>query len=213
MAGLKACATFVTVALCRALAVAVAPLAALGVAGQPETSGPLTAQDGQRLGRKISQIHERDATGGSEVQRLVVFEREVNAHLRFQGASQLPPSVTLPKLSILGQGRVIAEVMIDLDILRESRQRGVLDLLNYLGGKVPVMATGVVQATGGVGQVTVEAVEIAGISVPPAVLYQLVRYYTRGESYPEGFDLAAPFELPYSIRAVAVEVGRAVVVQ
>ena len=142
-----------------------------------------------------------------------MFEREVNAHLRFQGASQLPPSMILPKLSILGQGRVTAEVTIDLDILRESRQRGALDLLNYLGGKVPMMATGVVQAVEGVGQVTVEAVEIAGISIPPAVLYQLVRYYTRGESYPEGFDLTAPFELPYSIRAVSVEVGRAVVVQ
>ena len=201
------------VALCRALAVAVAPVAALGAAGQPEISGPLTAQDGQRLERKIFQIHERGATDGSEVQRLVLFEREVNAYLRFQVVSQLPRSVTLPKLSILGQGRVIAEVTIDLDILRESRQRGALDLLNYLGGKVPVMVTGVVHAAEGVGQVTVEAVEIAGISVPPAVLYQLVRYYTRGESYPEGFDLTAPFELPYSIHAVSVELGRAVVMQ
>ena len=202
-----------TVVLCRSLAVALAPLAALAAAGQPDTGGPLTAEDGQRLERKISQIHEREATGGFEVQRLVVFEREINAYLRFQGASELPVGVTLPRVSILGQGRVSAEVTIDLDVLRESRQRGVLDLLNYLGGKVPLMATGVVQATGGVGQVTVETVEIAGISVPPAVLYQLVLYFTRGKSYPEGFDLAAPFELPYSIRAVSVEIGRAVVVQ
>ena len=119
----------------------------------------------------------------------------------------------MPKLSILGQGRVTAGVTIDLDILRGSRQRGALDLLNYVGGKVPVIATGVVRAAEGVGQVAVEAVEIAGISVPPTVLHQLVRYYTRGESYPEGFDLAAAFELPYSIRAVSIEVGRAVVVQ
>ena len=202
-----------TVVLCRSLAVALAPLAALAAAGQPDTSGPLTAEDGQRLERKISRIYERDATSGLEVQRLVVFEREINAYLRFQGASQLPVGVTLPRLSILGQGRVSAAVTIDFDVVRESRQRGALDLLNYLGGKVPVMATGVVQAAGGVGQVTVEAVEIAGVSVPPAALHQLVLFFTRGESYPEGFDLAAPFELPYSIRAVSVEIGRAVVVQ
>ena len=190
-----------------------APVAVFAAIGQLGASGPLTAEDGLSLERKIAQISARDANGGTDVQRLVVFEREINAYLRFQGASQVPPSLTSPKLSILGDYRVTAEVTIDLDVLRESRERGALDLLAYLGGKVPVMATGAVRADRGVGNVTVETITIAGVSVPPSVLYQLVRYYTRGESYPNGFDLAAPFELPYSIREVSVEVGRAVVVQ
>ena len=190
-----------------------APAAVLVAIGQPGTSGPLTAEDGLRLEQKILQIYEHDAPDGTGVKRHVLFEREVNGYLRFQGASQLPPSVSSPNLLILGGGRVAAEVTIDLDVLRESQKRGALDLLTYLGGDVPVMATGVVRAVKGMGHVTLETITIAGVPVPSAVLQQLVRYYTRSESYPDGFDLVAPFELPYNIREVAVEVGRAVIVQ
>ena len=193
------------------LAVAGLSATAVAVTGG-QSNGSLSVEDGLRLERKIAQILERDQAGGTR-QRLVVLEQEINAYLRYQGASQLPVSVTLPRLTIKGGGRVRAEVTIDLDLLRESRERGVLDLLSYLGGKVPVVAEGLVTAADGSGSVTIEGVEIAGVSVPPSVLLQLVRFYTRGESYPDGFDLAAPFELPYGILEVSVEVGRAIVVQ
>ena len=189
------------------------PVAVVAAVGQPEISGPLTAEDGRRLEHKMLQIIERDAQGGPGEQRLVVFEREVNAYLQFQGAAQFPPSVILPNLSILGDKRVRAKVTIALDVLRESRARGVLDLLSYFGGNVPVTVTGAVRAIDGVGSVTLESATVAGVSVPPSVLYELVRFYTRGDSNPTGFDLTAPFKLPYSIREVSVELGRAVVVQ
>ena len=40
-----------------------------------------------------------------------------------------------------------------------------------------------------------------------------VQHFSRNETNPNGFDLAAPFELPYGVSEVYIEQAQAVVVQ
>ena len=77
----------------------------------------------------------------------------------------------------------------------------------------PVSAAGRVQASDGTIRVDVESVEIGEVPVPTTMMYELVRYYTRSDSQPDGIDLRQTFRLPYSIEAVRIEPRRIVVVQ
>ena len=206
-------AATVTITAGRTLSVLMVLLTGSGALGQSNFGGPLKTVDVLRFERKILRISGRDTNAESDGQRLVLFEREVNAYLKSEASTRLPSSLMEPKLSILGDDRVKVAVTIDLEGLRNSRDRSTFDLLSYLGGKVPVTATGALSATAGVGRINVERVTLAGVTVPASVLYQLVRYYTRNDLYPRGFNVTAPFELPYGIREVSIEMGRAVVIQ
>jgi len=186
----------------------------VGVAfSQTDGNIPLTIEEGLSFERKAAQIYQRNVTGGVENLRLFLFEREINSYLLFQAASLLPTGVASPTLSILENSRVATKATIDFDVLREEQELGFLGPFSFFGGRVSVVATFFVETEEGFGLLTLEDISMAGVSVPPAVFYQLVRYYTRSDSYPEGFDLDSRFELPYSIREVLLEIGRAVVVQ
>ncbi len=178
-----------------------------------QRGGPPTAEDGQRLAARLAHIIDRGSRDSDRRQTVVLPEREVNAYLRFQAASQLPPGVTEPHITMTGGGRVEARARIDLDAVAAGRERGVLDPLSYLRGNLPVAASGILEARGGSGRIEVESVRIADLPVPALLLDLLVRFHTRSEAFPLGFDLAEPFELPYRIREIRVAAGEAIVVQ
>ena len=187
-------------------------VAGLAPAAAQHTGAP-TVEDGQRLAARLARIIDRGSRDSDRRQTVVLPEREVNAYLRFQAASQLPPGVTEPHITMTGGGRVEARARIDLDAVAAGRERGVLDPLSYLRGNLPVAASGVLEASGGSGRIEVESVRIADLPVPLLLLDLLVRFHTRSEAFPLGFDLAEPFELPYRIREIRVAAGEAVVVQ
>lgn len=195
----------------RPFVLCVAILAA-GVA-PPANEAPLTAKDGASLEAKLARVFENGAVELKQRRLTTVLEREVNAYLRFQAAQQLPRSLTEPNLTIEGDGRVLGRAIIDLNELREARPRGWLDPLGYLSGRLSVLATGVLRTANRVGRFEVQAVSVGGVPVPKTVLLELVSYYSRSPEDPDGFDLESPFELPYRIREVRIDKGRAVIVQ
>ena len=194
------------------LVFALVGLTTVGTALQTVTDEPLTAEDGRRLEVKLVQIFANaDVTGSRVPDAITLAEREVNAYMRFQAASEFPVGVTEPTLTLGDGGRVTASAVVDLDAVRESRQRGVLDPLGYLGGAVDVVAVGTLTADDGVGHLEIESVSLGGVPMPTAVLLELVRYYSRTERQPEGVDPTEPFDVPYGIRQVVIEDGLAVI--
>jgi hypothetical protein len=61
----------------------------------------------------------------------------------------------------------------------------------------------------GMGKFVVEEVRLGGVSLPVSLLQQVVLSATRNKDNPGGIDLSAPFRLPYSVRQVRLEPGRA----
>ncbi|MCY4076374.1 MAG: hypothetical protein OXH04_13205 [Acidobacteria bacterium] len=176
---------------------------------QPETTPPLAAAEGQRFAETLDAIVGYSGAPGSPPRTIVLTERGINAYLRFQAADLLPPVVGEPRMRLLGDGRLSARALIDLDRLRAERPRGPLDPLRYLGGQVEVVAVGALRASAGVGQFEIESVHVETVPVPVVLLVEAVRAY-RGSG---GFDLTAPFRLPYGIEELRVETARAIVVQ
>ena len=176
---------------------------------QPRATGSLTPAEGQRLSEALAAIVDYAGASQNGPRTIVLTEEGINAYFRFQGADLLPPAVREPEMRLLGDGRLSARALIDLDVLRAERARGPLDPLRYLGGQVEVLAVGALRASAGVGQFEIQSVHVESVPVPAVLLVEAVRAH-RGSG---GFDLTAPFWLPYDIEELHVEAGHAIVIQ
>jgi hypothetical protein len=58
-----------------------------------------------------------------------------------------------------------------------------------------------------------QAADVNGIPLPPALVREIIAVLTRRESQPNGYDIEQPFVLPANIRAINVESGKAAVIQ
>ncbi len=114
----------------------------------------------------------------------------------------------------IGDGGLVSAVaIVDLDVIRQQRSRGWLDPLQYLAGRLRVTASGTIRSGGGVAQIDIQAVTVAGIPVPVQVLHELVRHFTRTVDHPDGTRLDEPIPLPYRITELQLSPGQAVIVQ
>jgi hypothetical protein len=145
--------------------------------------------------------------------RTTLLERELNAYIAVHGRSELPAGVVDPVISILPDGRLTGRATVDLDAVRASEERGLLSPWTLLRGQVPVEAIGLLRTQKGVGAFTLESATVGGLPVPKAILQELVTYYSRSESQPQGINIEAPFRLPAEIQEIRTAQGQALVVQ
>jgi hypothetical protein len=177
---------------------------------------PCTAADGDRFAVKYAALVGRVPAAAGQRRnaiRTVVTEAEINGYLRYRARDVLPAGVLDPYVFVLGGGRLSGEATVDLDAVRLSKPRGMLDPAQLLRGQVPVSATGVLRSKDGEFQFDLESATVAGMGVPKALLQELVSFYTRSASNPSGYSLDAPFTLEGGIRSITVEARRAIVIQ
>jgi len=187
-------------------------VAALGVSTVADVR--TSRQDANLLKQKVATINAHAEKASRQSRRTTVTESEVNSYLVYEAGQQLPTGVVEPAISILGDGRVSARAVVDLDDVRkEKNPTSLLDPMNYLMGKVPVSAVGVLKTGNGVGHIELESAAISRLPVPKFLLQEIVSYYSRTASNPAGINLDDPFALPARIRAIQVERGHAIIVQ
>jgi hypothetical protein len=186
---------------------ALAPLAA---------QGRISRQDAERFQSKLTKIvafGNMPAAKAAQPRATPLTDIELNSYLRYMAADQIPVGIVEPTLNALGSGRVSGRAIVDLDAVRKQKQRGWLDPVGYLGGRLPVTAAGTLTTKDGTGQFQLESAEISGVTVPKAVLQELLSYYSRTPENPDGISMDAPFELPAHIREIRVGTGTSTVVQ
>jgi hypothetical protein len=171
-------------------------------------------QDATTLKQKVATITAHGERPTRAGRRTTVTESEVNSYLAFDAREQLPTGVVEPSIAILGAGRVSARAVVDLDaVRREKNPTSLLDPMNYLMGKVPVTATGVLRTSNGVGRIELQSAAISRLPIPKFLLQEIVSYYSRTPANPAGINLDDPFALPARIREIQVERGHAIIVQ
>lgn len=187
-------------------ALAIAPLA---------DQARFTKQEADRFQGKLVRIVQQGkaAPGRAASRSTPVSDVEVNSYLRFHAGDQIPVGILEPTLNALGNGRVSGRAVVDLDAVRKQKRRGWLDPMSYLTGRLPVTAAGRLTTKDGRGQFQLESAEVSGVTIPKAVLQELVSYYSRTPENPAGLDMDAPFELPSRIREIRVGSGTSTVVQ
>jgi hypothetical protein len=182
-------------------------------AGQPHQR--FTQQDADRFQSKLVRIVElgkkpRARTDSAQTQ---LTDSEVTAYLRHHARDQVPVGIVEPTLTALGDGRVGGRAVVDLDAVRSQKQRGWLDPLSYLTGRLPLSATGRLVTQDGVGRFQLESAEISGVTIPKSLLQELLSYYSRTSENPTGINMDDPFDLPSGIREIRVGKGEALVIQ
>ncbi len=188
-------------------------VATLGAA-TPGTDARTQRREADLLRQKVDVINKHAERPTKQGRRTTVTESEVNAYLAIDARPQLPAGVVDPSVTIVGTGRVSGRAVVDLDAVRTAKNpTSLLDPVNYLSGKVPVTATGVLTTKEGVGRFVLESAAIGRIPVPKLILQEIVSYYSRTREKPSGIGLDDPFELPARIREIQVLRGQAIIVQ
>ena len=177
-----------------------------------------TRADSASMKLKIERIVRAEKVGvarlAPDARQTPLTQREVNSYLRYDLASQVPVGIAEPVITIVGEGRLLGEALVDLDaVSRANPPKGMFDPMRLLTGRLQVRIQGVLQTSRGQGRFSLESASIAGIPVPKSVLQTLVTHYSKSRDNPDGVGLDDPFELPAAIREIRVEPGRAIVVQ
>jgi hypothetical protein len=179
-------------------------------AGAPQIS----REQGNSLARKIDAINENAAAKLATPKRTAVTEPEVNSYLAFNIKEKIPRGLTQPQIRMVGDGQLAGRVFVDMDDFRRGRSSGgMMDPLNYISGQMPLTARGVLTARDGKGQFQLTGAEMNGVPLPKAIVQELVSFFSRTASNPNGFSLDEPFYLPAKIREITINPGEAVVVQ
>src|SRR5262249_18020855 len=142
-------------------------------------AGVGTRADADALQTKLLQIATNGLAEKPASRKTAVSEREVNAFLRAHAAESLPQGVIDPLVTILPDGHLTAKAMVDLDEVRNSKERGAFSPWTLLRGRVPVEASGLLRTENGVGAFTLESATVGGVPVPKSVLQELVSYYSK----------------------------------
>jgi hypothetical protein len=189
-----------------------AQAASSGDSVRPKAPPGLSWLDADAVATQVASI-ERRLKAGKPASResIAVSERQINSYVNLTLAPKIPPA--LSDLNVqFAPGRLAATGMLDLDAVRSKMpSSGAGSLLSFLSGTVPVSLKGRFQGTNGEGKVEVEEALVRGISLPPALVAQIVAQATRSSKDPQGFDLLTPFPLPWTAHTVRLEEGRAVV--
>jgi hypothetical protein len=186
------------------------------LAAAPLAQQRLSKQEADRFQKKLTDIVQYGELPPKKPQparSLQVTDAEVTSYLRYHATDDIPVGILEPSLQALGDGRVSGRAVVDLDVVRKQKQRGWLDPMGYLTGRLPVTAAGRLTTKGGVGRFELESAEVSGVPVPKTVLQELLSFYSRTPADPDGINMDDPFELPSRIREIRVARGAATVVQ
>jgi hypothetical protein len=189
-------------------------LAAL-VLGQDSRPAPrrpgLTWAAADSLARKLAEIESAPVKPGQARARssVPVSAAELNSYLNLTLAPKLPPELSEVAFAI-EPGRLAGSGLVDLDRLKaKAPPQGPWSPLSFLSGRVAVDLKTQLPSRDGMGSFLVDEVRLGGVSLPVSLLQQVVLSATRTRDNPAGFDLSAPFRLPYAVRQVRLEPGKA----
>lgn len=189
--------------------IAVAALAAADVYTRADSTS--MRQKIERIVQTERTVAQRKAPAGLTTP---LSQREVNSYLRYDLAPQVPVGIADPVITILGEGRLLGEAVVDLDaVSRANPPKGFFDPMRLLTGRLPLRVQGVLATSSGTGRFSLESASLAGLPIPKSVLQTLLSHYSRSQEKPDGIGLDDPFALPAAIREIRVEPGRALVVQ
>jgi len=191
-----------------------APAASAEQSPRPVPRPGLSWAEAESLNRKLAAIEkQRDVAPrkGARPDTVTITESELNSYLNLTMAEKIPKEVTDLQVQLLEHERLQATGLVDLDKVKAkvAASASPWNPLMLMGGLVPVQLRGRLVNRDGFGSIIWEDVRVNAWSLPISLLEQMVASATKKADNPEGYDISAPFRLPYSVRRVRLEPGRA----
>jgi hypothetical protein len=182
-----------------------AVVASLATAEAVDTSRP----QADSFAKKLAIIKQHGAEAPKSSRRTTVTEGELNSWFVYRAPALLPVGVKDPRVTAVGNGKLVGVVTVDLDDVGKSKSGA----WNVLGGRVPISLSGILRTKDGRGQFDLQAADISGVPVPRFLVQEILSHYTKDEDRPNGVRLDDPFTLPANIKQIDVGPGQAVILQ
>jgi hypothetical protein len=190
-------------------------LLGLGAQAAPPAAPPpradLSWDEAESLAKKLADAERWTREGKRPaVSHVLVSEGELNSYLNLSLGPRMPQGLSDLKVR-LENDRLHATALLDLQQVQgKVKDGGALRLFGLLGGPMPVELKGRMPNKDGFGQIEVDELRLGAVALPMSMLEQIVASSTRTAENPQGFDLHSPFRLPYALKRVRFEPGRAV---
>ena len=177
---------------------------------RPPAPPGLSWDDADFVEQTLARMERRVRSGrAASDQTVIVTERQLNSYVTLSLGPTLPAGVSGLQLR-LSQDRLGASALVDLDRVKAQLPKGAASgLLMFLGGTLPVEVHGRLASANGQGRIDLEQATVGGVSLPASLVAQIVAMTTKSAAHPQGFDILAPFPLPWSARQLRLEPGRA----
>jgi hypothetical protein len=175
----------------------------------PAPSG-VSWEESDSLARKVLALEKRLRERSTRPETVLVTQGELNSYLTLAYASKMPKGVTGVSVRI-HQDRIEAEGSVDLDQVgaSQAKPKSRWSLTSLLAPTVPVLLRGRLINQNGFGTLEWEEIKLSALPLPIRALEEMVAAATKGPKYPNGWDMKAPFRLPYAARRIRLEPGRA----
>lgn len=191
--------------------VAALALGQASAAPLPTAAGAHSWDLARALAQKIEGLERRGKQLDPNAARPVeITQAELNSYLNLSLAEKLPPGLSNLEV-VLDRGRIAARALVDLEQVKgKALSPSSWSPLAYLTGRVPLELAGRYRnRQEGFGSFEVEEVRLASFPVPVSLIEQLVLRATHTRENPQGFDIHAPFRLPYAAKRLRVQKGQA----
>lgn len=166
----------------------------------------------EALERKLQDFEARHRSRRVKDETIAVSEGELNSYLNLSPSLKLPEGLSDVQFRFERE-QIDAKAQLDLDVVRGKNKVGSgspLDPLTLLSGNIPIEVRGRLKSEDeGFGAFEIQDVRLGPLPLPVSVLAQIVASATRTQADPQGFDIRAPFRLPYALKRVRVQPGRA----
>ncbi len=155
------------------------------------------------FGKKLELLERFDRDPKVKRSVVSVLESELNSYVRFAMAEKVPRGLRDVRI-VLRDGRLELRGLANLSELAELKEKasGVGSFLSLLGGEMAVEIVADFKSDRGFGQFEVLSAQVGPVSLSPSMVSDIVARATVDASRPSGFDIRAPFRLPYSAKRI-----------
>jgi len=164
------------------------------------------------FGRKLEQLEKFEHDSKAKKAPVSVSESELNSYVRFALSEKVPRGLRDVRI-VLQAGRLELRGVANLAEFGDLKDKAAsgMSLLGMLGGEMAVEIIADFKSDRGFGQFDVVSAQVGPVPLSPALLADIVTRATTDSSRPSGFDIRAPFRLPYSVKRIRSQPALAII--
>lgn len=155
------------------------------------------------FGKKLEMLEKFEHDSKAKRVPVSVLESELNSYVRFALAEKVPRGLRDVRI-VLREGRLELRGIANLSEFQELKEKAAsaASFLSLLGGDMPVEIVADFKSDRGFGQFEVVSAQVGPVPLSAAILSDIVARATVDPTRPNGFDIRAPFRLPYAARRI-----------
>lgn len=193
--------------------VLLAALVAQGHGASPSAPrGGLSRELSDAFGKKLDQLERFEHDPKAKREPISVFESELNSYVRYALAEKVPRGLRDVRI-VLRENRLELRGIANLSEFQDLKEKaaGAASFLSLLGGEMAVEIVADFKSDRGFGQFDLVSAQVGPVPLSAAIVGDIVARATVDASRPNGFDIRAPFRLPYAARRIRPQQALAII--